>query len=97
MSSLASSCATTRIQSQTPSNPDIEALAGAPGNGINSPETVTSFNFGQTATRLLSFLNSDPPTPDGSHKVAMGLTLDNNVTPTTLRQLALSIGDLELP
>ena len=27
----------------------------------------------------------------------MGLTLDNTVTPTTLRQLTVSIGDLESP
>ena len=97
ISSRAPTCATPRIQSQTPSNPDIGALAGAPGNGIDSQETVTSFDFSQTATRLLSFLDSDPQTPDGSQEVAVGLTLDNTVTPTTLRQLALSIGDLESP
>jgi len=72
-------------------------LAGAPGNGIDSQETVTSFHFRQTATRLLSSLDSDPQTPDSSQEVAVGLTLDNTVTPTTLRQLALSIGDLESP
>ena len=45
--------------------------------------------------RLLSFVDSDPPPPDGSQEVAVGLTLDHTVTPTTLRQLALSIEDLE--
>jgi len=97
MSSQVPARATPRIQSQTPSNADIGALAGALGNRINSQETVTSFDFSQTATRLLSFLNSDPQTPDGSQEVAVGLTLDNTVTPTTLRQLALSIGDLQSP
>ena len=85
------------IQSQTPSNLDIGALAGAPGNRIDSQETVRSFNFGQTAMRLLRFLNSDPQAPDGSLEVAVGLTLDNTMTSTTLRELALSIGDLESP
>ena len=86
---------TPRIQSQTPSNLGIGALAAPPGNQFDSQETVSSFDFTQTATRLPSFLDSDPQTPDGSQEVAMGLTLDNTVTPTTLRQLALSIEDLE--
>jgi len=97
ISSWAPARATPRIQSQTRSNPDIGALAGAPGKGIDSQETVSSFDFSQTATRLHSFRNSDPQTPDGSQEVAVGLTLDNTVTPTTLRQPALSIGDLESP
>ena len=97
MSSWAPARATPRIQSQTPSNPDIGALAGTPGTGIDSQETVMSFDFSQTATRLLSFLDSDPQTPDGSQEVAVGLTLDNTLTPTTLRQLALNIEDLESP
>jgi len=97
MLSRAAARASPRIQSQTPSNPDIGALAGARGNGIDSQEPVTSFDFSQRATRLHSFLDSDPQTPDGSQEGAVGLTLDNTVTPTTLRQLALSIGDLESP
>jgi hypothetical protein len=58
--------ATPPIQRQTPSNLRIGALAGARGNRFDSQETVTSFDFSQTATRLLSFLDSDPQTPDGS-------------------------------
>ena len=55
-----------------------------------------SFDFGQaSAIRLLNFLDSDLHTPDGSQQVAGGLTLDNTMTPTTLRQLALSLDDLE--
>jgi len=53
------------IQRQTPSNRDLGALAGTLGNGIDSQETVTSFDFSETATRLLSFLDSDPQTRDG--------------------------------
>jgi len=97
MSSQDPARATPRIQNQTPSNPDVGALAGAPVNGIDSQATVTSFDFRQKATRLLSFLNSDPKTPDGSQEVAVGLTLDSTVTPTTLQQLALSIRDLQSP
>jgi len=84
MSSQAPAPPTPRIQSQTPSNQDIGALPGALGNRIDLQETVTSFDFTQTATRLLTFLDSDPQTPDSSHEVAVGLTLDNTVSPTTL-------------
>ena len=97
MSSRAPPRATPRIRSQTPSNLRIGALASASGNGFDSQETVTSLDFSQTATRLLSFLDSDPQTPDGSQEVAVGLTLANTVTPTTLRHLALSLEDLERP
>ena len=95
ISSRAPTRATPRIQSQTPGNLGIRALAAPPSNQFNSQETVSSFDFGHTAPRLRRFLDSDPQTPDGSHEVAMGLTLDNTVTPTTLRRLALSIEDLE--
>jgi len=87
---------TSQIESQTPGNLRIEALAGAPDNRNDSQETVTSFDFTQvSATRLLNFLHSEPQTPNRSQEVAGGLTLDNTVTPTTLRQLALSLDDLE--
>ena len=92
---LAPTCSTPRIQSQTPSNLGIGALAAPPRNPFDSQETVLSCHFSQTATRLLSFLDSDPQTPDSSQVVAMWVTLENTVTPTTLRQLALSIEDVE--
>ena len=73
-----------------------ESGPGAPpGNQFDLQETVLSFDFSQTATRLLSLPDSDPQTPDASQEVAMGLPLDNTVTPTTLRQLALSTEDVE--
>jgi len=71
------------------------ALAAPPGNQFDSQETVLSCDFSQTATRLLSFHDSDPQTPNGLQEVSVGLTLDNTRTPTTLRQLGLSIEDLE--
>jgi len=87
---------TSQIESQTPSNLRIGALAGAPENRTNSQETVTSFDFTQvSATRLLNFLDSDLQTPNCSQELGGGLTLANTVTPTTLRQLALSLDDLE--
>jgi len=92
---LAPPRSTPLIQSPTPSNLGIRALAAPPGNQLDSKETVSSCDISQTATRLLSFLDSDPRTPEGSQEVAMGLTLANTVTPTTLRQPALSIEDLE--
>jgi len=64
-------------------------------NRNDSQETVTSFDFTQvSATRLLHFRDSDLQTPNGSKEVAGGLTLHNTVTPTTLRQLALTLDDL---
>jgi len=85
-----------QIESQTPSNLRIGALAGAPDNRNDSQETVTSFDFTQvSATRLLNFLDSDIQTPNGSQEVAGGLTFTNTVSPTTFRQLALSLDDLE--
>jgi len=95
MAQLAPTRSTPRIQSPTPSSLGIGALAAPPGNQFDAQEMVSSYDFGHTATRLLSFLDSDPQSPDGSHELAMGLTLDNTVTPTTLRQLALSIEALE--
>ena len=142
ISSQGPTCATTRIQSHTPSNWRIKALAppqrnhfnsqetvssfyfsqmgrlaptrttdsesntqqpgtfgpGGPlGNQFDSQETVRSFDFSLRATQLVSLLDSDSQTPDGSQEVAAGLPLDNTMTPTTLRQLALTIEDLQLP
>ena len=57
---------------------------------------MTSFDLTQVlATRLLNFLDSDLQTPNRSDEVAVGLTLDNTVTPTPLRELARSLDDLE--
>ena len=87
---------TSQIESQTPGNLRIGALAGAPDNRNDSQETVMSFDYTKVApTRLLNFLDSDLQTPNGSQEVAGGLALDNTVTTTTLRQLALSLDDLE--
>jgi len=55
-----------------------------------------SFDFTQvSATWLLNLGDSDLHTPNSSQEVAGGLTLDNTVTPTILRQLALTHDDLE--
>jgi len=87
---------TSQIESQTPSNLRIGALAGAPDNRNDAKETVTSFDFTPvSATRLLNFLDLDLQTPNGSQEVAGVPTLDNTVTRTALRQLALSLDDLE--
>jgi len=67
-------------------------------NRNDSQETVASSDFSKaSATRLLTFLHSDLQTPGGSQQVAVGLTLENTMTPTTLRHIALSLDDLEPP
>jgi len=65
------------------------------GNQFDSQEIVSSFDFSQAATQLLSFRDCDSHTTGGSAEDGVELTLGNTVTPTTLRQLALSIEDLE--
>jgi len=76
----------------------IGTLAGTLDNRNHSQETVAFSNFSQaSATWLLTFLDSDLQTLDGSQPVAVGLTLENTVTPTTLRHLALTLDDLEPP
>ena len=97
MSNWAPTCATPRIQTQTPRNPDIGALESPPDKRIHSQETVTSFNFIQMATRLRSFLDSDSQTRDGAQEVAVGVTLDHTVTRSILLQLTHSIRYLESP
>ena len=85
---------TLRIHSQTSSNLRIGTLAGALDNRNDSQETVASSDFTQaSATPLLTFLQM----PDGSQHVAVGLTLKNTVTPTTIRHLTLSLDGLEPP
>jgi len=89
---------TPQIHRQTPSNLRIGTLGGALDNRNDSQETVTSSNFSHaSATLLLTFLDSDLQTSDGLQQVAVGLTFENTVTPTTLRHLTLSLDDLELP
>jgi len=58
---------------------------------------ISAFNFSLPATLIQSFLDSNPQTPEGSQEEGMGLTLDNTVTPTTFRQLVLSVKDLDWP
>jgi len=92
---LAPTRLTPRIQSPTSGNMRIGTQAAPRGNQFDSQETVSSFDFTHKATPLLSLLDSNPQTPDHLQEVAVGLTLDNTMTPTTLRQLTLSIEDLE--
>jgi len=73
----------------------MAALAAPPGNKFVSQEMVSSFDLSQAATRPLSFPDSNQQTPLGSHELAVGLTLETTLTPTTLRQLPRSIANLE--
>ena len=64
---------TPRMHSQTSSNLRIVALAGALDNQNNSQENLTSSDFSQaSATRLLTFLESNLPTPDRSRRLRSG-------------------------
>ena len=69
ISSRAPTCATPRIQSQTPGNLGIGALAAPPGDQFDSQETVTSFDFSQTArlapTRSTPRIQSQTPSKLG--------------------------------
>jgi len=61
------------MHSQTSSNLRIVALAGALDNQNNSQENLTSSDFSQaSATRLLTFLESNLPTPDRSRRLRSG-------------------------
>jgi len=89
---------TSQIECQTLSNRCIGALAEAPDYPNDSQDAVTSFDFTQvSATQQLNFLDLDLQTLYGSQAVAGWPTLDNTLTPTTVRQLALSLEDLEPP
>ena len=53
-------------------------------------------NFLQTsAARVLRFLDSSPPSADGSREVTRELWLDRTVSPTPLRRLSLSLDGIE--
>jgi len=55
-----------------------------------------SFDFLQTsAARVFGFLDSSPPSADGSPKVTMKLSLDRSVSPTPSRRLSLSLDGIE--
>jgi len=76
----------------------IGTLVGALANQPDFLETVLSSDFSQaSATWLLTFLDSTLQAPDGLQPVAVGLTIENTMIPTTSRHLALSLHDLEPP
>jgi len=64
----------------------------------NSQDTDLSFYFLQTsAAQVLRFLNSSPPSADGSREVTRELLLDRTVSPTPSRRLSLSLDGIEPP
>ena len=62
----------------------------------DSQDTDLSFDFLQTsAARVLRFLDSSPPSADGSQEVTRELSLDRTVSHTPLRRLSLIIDGIE--
>ena len=62
----------------------------------NSQDTDLAFDFLQrSAAQVLGFLDSSPPSGDGSLEVTRELSLDRTVSPTPSRRLALSLDGIE--
>jgi len=62
----------------------------------DSQDTPLSFDFLQTsAPWVLGFLDSFPPSADGSREVTRELSLDTTVSPTPWRRLSLSLDGIE--
>jgi len=62
----------------------------------DSQDRYLSFDFLQTsAARVLRFLDSSPPSADGSPEVTRELSLDRSVGPTPSRRLSLSLDRIE--
>jgi len=77
---------------QTPSSRRIGIPVGQQDSQNDSQNTDLSFDFLQTsAARVLGFVDSSPPSADGSREVTRELSLDRSVSPTPSRRLSLSI------
>ena len=83
-------------QIQTPSSRRIGTPVGQQDSQNDSQDTDLSFDFLQTsAARVLGFLDSSPPSADGSREVTRELSLDRTVSPTPSRRLSLSLDGIE--
>jgi len=81
---------------QTPSSWRIATPVGQQDSQNDSQVTDLSCDFLQTsAARVLGFLNSSPPSADGSREVTRELSLDRTVCPTPSRRLSLSLDGIE--
>jgi len=79
--------------SPTPINRRLQALFD---NQNHLQTTDTSFDLGTgSAAGLLSYLDSDPLSPDNSPEETVGLYSDSGVSPTPSCQLSLSLEILE--
>jgi len=81
---------------QTRSSRGIGTSVGQQYRQNNSQETDLSFDLLQTAAaRVLGFLDSSPPSADGSREVTRELSLDRTVSPTPSRRLSQSLDGIE--
>jgi len=83
-------------QIQTPNSWRIGTPVGQQDSQNDSQDTDLSFDFLQpSAARVLGFLDSSPPSADGSREVTRELSLDRTVSPTPSRRLMLSLDAIE--
>jgi len=81
---------------QTPSSRRIGTPVEQQDSQNDSQDTDWSFDFLQTAAaHVLGFLDSSPPSADGSREVTRELSLDRTVSPTPSRLLKLSLDGIE--
>jgi len=81
---------------QTPSSQRIGTPVAQQDSQNDSQDSDLSFDFLQTsAARVLGFLDSCPPSTDGSREVTRELWLDRTVSPTPSRRLSLSLDGIE--
>ena len=83
-------------QIQTPSSQHIGTPVGQQASQNDLQDTDFSFDFLQTSAALvLGFLDSSPPSADGSWEVPRELSLDRTVSPTPSEHLLLSLDRIE--
>jgi len=81
---------------QTPSSWRIGTPVGQQDSQNESQDTDVSFDFLQTsAARVIGFLDSSPPSADGSREVTRELSLDRTVSPTPSRRCSVSLDGIE--
>ena len=83
-------------RSQTPGGLRIGTVFGRQDSQTLTQETSLSSDFTQMSdARVLSFLDSDPPSPDGLHEVSEGPPEDSAKSPTLSQHLSLSFENLD--
>jgi hypothetical protein len=83
-------------RSQTPGGLRIGTVFGRQDSQTLTQETSLSSDFTQISdARVLSFLDSDPPSPNGLREVSEGPPEDSAKSPTLSQRLSLSFENLD--